>query len=272
MVVSKFEVELLTAQEALKLIRRRPHFVFMVLGQYALSVFGFERSRTLRAAYLPIRYVDDLLDGDAYGITNPLDFIQQLQRRILEDQLTDSSIDRQLNYALSILEDKARLNDQPRLDFVRVIDTIVFDRLRAQERRLLTGDEIEQYYRSAFDPVMNISLQAIDSQLRSSNVPALSFGQGRVYSARDLRTDWTRGVINIPGEVLFAAGLTAHSPLDEVKNNIIVIDWFKENLRQTKLALLATQILLKKLPERQTQVVCNRLIVPLLKYIEHNWN
>lgn len=124
----------------------------MVLGMYLLSLFGLEQSRVLRASYLPVRYIDDLLDGDANGTGNPLFFAHELREHIVNNTLTSTSIERQLRYSLDVLESRARPSDDPRGNFVRAIDAIIFDHVRALERRVLSAEEIEQYYHDAFDP------------------------------------------------------------------------------------------------------------------------
>ncbi|MFH0943459.1 MAG: hypothetical protein V1810_04800 [Candidatus Beckwithbacteria bacterium] len=264
----EIEIEILTAKEAIDFVKRRPSAIKMVTGQYLLSFFGFERSRVLRTAYNPVRFVDDLLDGDAQGIVDPLAYAQDLIHRIATNSLTNSRIDRQLRYSLDVLESKAKPKDNPRRDFVKAIDAIIFDRERASQRRALPAEEIEQYYHNAFDPVMNITLLAIDSNLRSGDIPVLSFGQGRVYSVRDFEVDWRRGIINVPKEVISSVGLSSHSSLEDVRENTGIADWFHQSLASTKPDLLAGQLLLRQSGEKQTQVVCNSLISPMLKYIE----
>ncbi len=262
------KIETFSAKESADLVKRRPGFLAMVVGQYLLSFFGPERSRILRASYLPIRKVDDALDGDAPKILNPLLYVTELRENITRNQLNKSSEERLLQYALDSLESKAKPNDNPREDFISAIDAIIFDYDRSSKRKVLSTYEIEQYYRNAFDPVMNITLMAIDSSLRSRDIPVLSYGQGRVYSARDFRKDWIRGIINIPGEIISSSGLTSLSPVEEAIINPTIIDWFHQSLVQTKPDLITTQSLLAHHGERQTQAVCNSLILPMLKFID----
>ena len=147
-------------------------------------------------------------------------------------------------------------------------EEIIFDHVRASERRVLSSEEIEKYYRDAFDPVINITLLAIDSNLRSRDIPSLSYGQGRVYSVRDFQEDWERGIINVPDEVISSAGLSPFSPFEEVSKNPGISDWFHQSLVKTKPDLLEAQLLLDRSGEKQTQAVCNSLVSPMLKYIE----
>ncbi len=268
----EIETEILIAKEATALIKRRPGYSKMVLGLYLLSLFGLERGRVMRASYLPVRFVDDLLDGDVQGNDDPLTYAQELSHHIVTNSLTATSIERQIDYSLQVLESKARFDDNPREDFVRAIDTIIFDHVRASERRILSAEEIEQYYRNAFDPVINITLLAIDSNLRSGDIPVLSYGQGRVYSVRDFEVDWKRGIINVPREIISSSGLSSSSSFEEVDGNLGITEWFHQSLAKTKPELLESQSLLKQSQEKQTQIVCNGLISPMLKFIQAHQN
>lgn len=264
----EIETEILVVKEAVDLVNRRPSYAKMVAGLYMLSLFGLERSRIMRASYLPVRKIDDALDGDAPKIRDPLAYARLLRDGITNKTLGKSSEERLLQYSLDVLEAKAKQNDDPRGDFVKAIDAIVFDHERATQRRVLSAEEIEQYYRDAFDPVINITLQAIDSNFRSRDIPVLSYGQGRVYSARDFAVDWKRGILNVPEDVISSTGLSSSSPFEEVGRNTKIIDWFHQSLATTKPDLLDAQSLLRQSEEKQTQVVGNSLISPMLKFIE----
>lgn len=222
----------------------------------------------MRASYLPVRKADDALDGDAPRIINPLTYVGRLRYNIAKNELGNSPEEKLLQYAIEALESKAGPNDDPRGDFVQSLDSILYDYVRSLERRALTLEEIEEYYRYAFDPVINITLLAIDSGLRSSDVPALSYGQGRVYSAKHVAEDLERGIINIPSDVLEALHLTSRSSVEEIVGNSGVKAWFHESIAQTKLELLETSRLLKQTGEKQTQAVFGTLISSMVKYID----
>lgn len=259
--------ELFSAYEAINFVARRPKDLDTVLGLYALSIYGINRSRTMRAAYLPIRHVDDAIDGDDPKISDPLAYANNLKNGLKNDTLGKSSAEQLLQYALDSLERKSKQGDDPRKDFIRSIDSIIYDGNRAPNRSLLTEEEIQSYYYEAFDPVINITLMALDSDLRSKDLPALSYGQGKVYSARDLKIDWQRGIINIPTHVLIEAQLNNQSTVKEIVDNDIVTEWFKNDLETTKSDLLRAQKVLLDSQEKQTIAVCGRLVSSMLSYI-----
>jgi phytoene/squalene synthetase len=259
--------EFYSACEAFNFVARRPKDLDTVLGLYVLSIYGIDRSRTMRAAYLPIRHVDDAIDGDDPKIKNPLTYANNLKTGLKNNTLGKSSTEQLLQYAVDSLERKSKQDDDPRGDFIRSIDSIIFDGNRAANRSMLTEAAIELYYHEAFDPVINITLMALDSDLRSKDLPALSYGQGKVYSARDLKVDWQRGIINIPVDVLAEAQLSNESSVKEVVDNDVVTEWFKNDLETTKPDLLRTQQTLLDSQEKQTIALCGRLVSSMLSYI-----
>jgi len=267
----KLKTELNSARESADLIRRRPPYAKKVLGLYAMSAYGTERGRLFRASYLPIRKIDDALDGDAPRIPDPLAYANNMRNGIENDELGETPEEQLLKYALRALEAKARPDDNPRCDFVRAIDAMIFDNTRAYQRRVLSANEIEKYYRDAFDPVINIALLSLDSNIRSRDIPSLSYGQGRVYSARDFAEDWERGIINVPNEVIASLGVSADSAFEEVGMNQGIVDWFHRSLLITRPGLIDARLLLGQLTEkseRSAKALCNGLISPMVKYID----
>jgi len=265
----EIKAELNSARESIDLIERQPSLVKNVIGLYALSFCGLPQGRVLRSSYLPVRKIDDALDGDAPKIKDPASYVRKLRDGIENNTLGNSTDEQLLSYSLNALEAKAKHGDNPRDDFLSVIDAIIFDHERASERKVLSGEEIEMYYHKAFDPVVNITLLAIDSQFRSKDVPALSFGQGRIYSVRDFEEDWNRGVINIPGDVISTAGVSALFSFEEVNDNQIIRSWLKQSLMMTKQDLLKTQLLLTQSHETRTRFVYGTILASMIRLIEN---
>jgi len=122
---------------------------------------------------------------------------------------------------------------------------MVFDYERSKERRTLTSQELGDYYWKTFSPVINILLIGLKSDLRAQDIPALAMTQGELYTIRDLPTDWKRGTINIPGEVLSSSGLTSNSSFVELANSRNLQDWFGDIAAKSKHELLVLQVHVK---------------------------
>lgn len=264
------KAELIVAKEAAVLLRRDPVKYFRgVTGMYLMSIKGLEMGSTFRSAYYFVRHVDDVLDGDRQVSCDPLAYVQDLRHQVETGNYRNGmNIGILAQNAVVNLERRAKPGDNPRADFLDAIDEIIFDYHRSQERRLLTAKELEAYYRRAFSPVVNLTLIGINSSLRSKDVPVMTYGQGRVYSARDLNDDWPRGTLNVPGEVLEQANLTPNSTLETIATSAHVRRWFQTILSKTRPELKELQKQLMGSSEGLTSVICGGLISPILRFID----
>ena len=238
------DIETLIVKEATSLLIRRPDKFKHTVGQYLVSFADCEVSRTGRAAYFFIRYMDDLLDGDR-RLPNDgqiLPHIAAIRSQVETGDFTgEPEIMKLAAYSLDALQKKARPGDNPRQDFLDVIDIMVFDHQRLQDKQVLTTDQLAKYYQQTFAPVHNIMLIGLGSSLRASDIPDFSLCQGRVYSVEHLRADWKAGIINIPEEILKIAELTPQSTCEEITESSVVKIWAENELRESKTALLSVQ-------------------------------
>lgn len=157
------------------------------------------------------------------------------------------------------------IGDNPRQDFLDVIDIMVFDYHRRQTRQELSTGQLKDYYRKTFFPVHNIMLMGLGSTLRAADIPTFSFCQGRVYSVEHLPADWQVGIINIPEDVLRSAGLTSQSPYEMVKKSPVVETWASNELQESKAELLSLRNMLQASTEKITPRIYNALIGSMLK-------
>lgn len=263
------EAEWRVGLEARDLLKRRPDHLKRVISLYAISLMGYDRGLLLRKAYMPVRYVDDLLDGDTEFVGDPLEFESNLRNQITTNNFDEqSNISMLLRSALVDLEAKKGKNDDFRGDFIRTMSAIEFDYHRALRRGMLSSSELTEYYHDAFDPVMNITCGAIDSSVRATDIPIMSIGQGLVQSYRDRKIDWKRGVINIPREVLDEACLNNELGFEEVDNNRVIYGWWTGQLSEVKKGFNKLLPELKGLPELRTYLLCKALVSPLIKRID----
>lgn len=262
-------IEMTGIREAFTLLRRDRKYFKGTIGLYLLSLPDCELGQIARTSYFFARYVDDVLDGDREIGTHPLLRVNDLREQIACDNYKKGDrIAALAKFAIARLNERKRDGDDPEANFLKAIDIVIFDYERAEERRVLNFDELEDYYWKAFSPVVNLSLIAVQSQFRANDIRELSICQGIVYSLRDLKEDWAHGIINIPSEVLDRAGLDEYSSYEEVSTNPGVIKWFKEELDYCQLALISLQNKLKESRERITFMMCNVLINSMLKTID----
>lgn len=96
----------------------------------------------------------------------------------------------------------------------------------------------------------------------------MSYGQGRVFSVRDLKDDWVRGTINVPEDVLKEAALTTSSTVNEVRSSTRVQRWFHSVLIATRPELIQLQQQLRAVQEPTTNFVLGGKINPVIKFID----
>lgn len=252
-------VERLAAIESARLVGREPlKYGALVAGMYALSLKDGELGKVIRTSYLFLRHIDDYLDEGKENPNGRLPYVLDLRNQIESGGFArEPKIAELAKYSLEVLERKAGPSDNPRQDFLTVIDSMVFDYKRSKERSMLSNEDLNDYYHDTFFSVVNLTLIALGSQFRANDIPALSYGQGRVFSVRDLEEDWQRGVINIPKEILEQAKLTQYSTIGEVKEHTVIRKWLYDELSQSKEELIAVKIKLQQSGEKFTPRLCN---------------
>ena len=261
-------VETLMAREATGLIIRRPDKLKHTAGLYLISFLDPEVSRIGRAAYFFTRYMDDLLDGDRRlpNGDQVLPHIAAIRSQVATGKFTrEPKIMELAEYSLDALQRKALAGDNPRQDFLDVIDIMVFDYHRRQDRQELSTKQLNDYYKKTFFPVHNIMLVGLEATLRAADIPTFSLCQGRVYSVEHLQADWRVGIINISEEVLKAADLTSQSSYEMVRQSPIVNSWARNELQESKAELLLLRRMFQASTEKITPRIYNVLIGSMLK-------
>src|SRR3989304_7156399 len=264
-------VEIENAKEAFRLARKEtPKHVSLVLGVFALSCKKPELGKVARASYFFMRHMDDVLDGDSQVRSDPLSYALDVREQIeTGDFYSEPSIATLAQYSIKTLSLRATSEDEPRKEFLRAMDSMIFDFERSRERRVLSEQELNSYYWETFSPVINILLIGLKSKFRAADIPALSVCQGRLYTIRDLLTDWQRGTINIPQTVLYNSGLASDSTLKELTESEKLQGWFSEEAKRSQGELLTLQEQLRNCGEDLTYYVCNRLIKWMLRFSEN---
>lgn len=263
-------VETENAKEAIRLLRKEiPKHIPQVIGLYILSCRNPELGKVARASYFFMRHMDDLLDGDMDLEIDPLSYAYQIRNQIETGKYKGApQIINLAQFSIETLNKKSRDGDNPRNEFLGAIDSIIFDYHRSRERKSLPRSELDQYYKKTFFPVINLLLIGLQSELRASDIPTFAYCQGRIYTIRDLRTDWGRGTINVPQEVLETAGLSTNSSYPDLIQNPRLQQWIQEELTQNKQELLKLQWRMQSNSHDLTYTICNLYIRSMLKFID----
>lgn len=252
------KVESICLKEAAYLARRSVKYWHLVGKLYLESLRDPHSAKVFRAAYFFCRHIDDVLDGDRTVTIDPADYVHSILSS-MENGHQEPSIVQLYQFAIGPIKEMATREDDPQSYFVRVIrDAMLFDYERAKERRVLTRDEINQYYDDTFTPVTNIALIIAGSQQRTRDIPEIVTTQGHIYTIRDLTMDLEQGIINIPQEELERAGLNEDFlSYGLVRRNSVLSSWMDNEVKVYQEELKVTR---EKLLDAASRKVCLPLI------------
>ena len=188
-------IERICLQEAIHLAKRGKKYWVNVGLMYLAGLKNPLQSRVFRD---PEDYVHSIMEGmngkkGAPRIVNLYDFVMER----IENNGTDNPIK----------------------DFRELIEVMLFDYTRSKERRVLTKQELEDYFARTFIPALNIALQIGESKMRGCDLPEMILIMGHLYSIRDMQVDLSRGIINIPYEELELSGLNGSFSYQDVRKN-----------------------------------------------------
>ncbi len=220
----------------------------------------------VKDAYFFMRYIDDVLDGDLIIKENPLTSVENIRGDVLnENESEEYPVEKLAFRSLRILNQKRKENDDPKKEFLDGIDGMMRDYKRVEKKEVLTTNELRENYVKSFGPHHNISLMAIGSNLRSAGIESFSYCQGFSYGIQDLSTDWQRGLINIPRDVLTQSNLWVDSSVSEVKSSRIVKEWIGDESSKSRVDL---NLFLKNISSLESEKSANLLFKMLSKRVE----
>jgi phytoene/squalene synthetase len=223
-------IEKICLDEAFKLVRREKAYLDLVIYMYLNSVIRPAKAKVFRAFYFFCRNVDDVMDGDRFIPGSRKDYGYKILAYMKGEQAEEvPEIVRLYDFALERMNGmRLQQGDDPKRDSINIIESILFDFERSKSGRLLTHSELEEYYSLVFGSAINLSLIIAGSKLRREDVPQAVYGQGHLLSIKHLHQDIPRGTINIPHEILDAAGFNGCVSYDEVVNSETVREWIRE--------------------------------------------
>ena len=181
------------------------------------------RARLMRATYALAQHVDDVLDLDRKIEGDPEEYARNLITLIglAHNQVGKkySAIEELTGYVARGLEELGReltkrdrtpeeRENRPRGDLIALFERLIIDHRRLKKRAQLNAEQLKEQHHLTFYYSLNILLMLRDSGFRAGDkpVPDLIQGFSWVSPVRDLREDLILGLINIPAEILQAAG------------------------------------------------------------------
>jgi len=263
------EARKVVLQESMRVVGRDPKkYSKMVLGLWLMPLV-IRGTEVAKDAYFFMRHIDDALDGDLDLKQNPLIYIEDIRKGVVNRNKSDNPVCILAERSLKILEKRKKEGDNPKKDFLDGIDGMVKDYKRMQTREVLLGNDLRQNHISSFGPHHNISLVGIGSNLRSKDIETFSYCQGLAYGIQDFDTDWQRGLVNIPREILGMSRLTGEHRSEEIKSNSIVREWVNFESSKSRVNLEYFLENINDLPyEKSAKLLLNSLSKKVAKILK----
>ena len=194
----------------LSLLKRNFRKYFTVASfTYFLGASGIYRSA--KPTYFFCRFVDDVTDGDR-ELPKGYDSFQAFMDRML--QLLDHQGSKGLKGIELVLADALRKLDKTaapqiiRTELKDFLQSMQVDYKRRTQQLLLSQQAIDQLYDQSFASVLHLAMLGFGTQLQRSDIQKLGVVQGKIYALQDLEEDLSKGIFNVPEELVKAAGLS----------------------------------------------------------------
>lgn len=224
--------EIICAKEAGRvLLRDFKKYNAIIPTLYLAGVLNPRVISLIRHGYAFIRNIDDVIDGDLDAGIGPMEYVSEVKK-----QLCSGLYEKRFPIMKTVDHILANSNckTDPRVHLGSLIDVLVFDYERARDRIELSGEGLDEHYKKTFFPLVDLMFGFMESSLTAEDVPVFAYGQASWQNFRDLKKDWNEGRINIPKEILSAAGISSASSIEEVTGNDTVQDWFAKELYAAK--------------------------------------
>ena len=212
-------------------------------GKYVYMFLALGIFRRMEVPYYFGRIIDDQVDGDQEiptGFSSCEDYIDYLKNSLEEkdDRTFRGGIAEFLMLkSVSNLEKLEQSHGETKTQTVKFLDAMLSEHQRRTKQGVLTRVELTQRYHDTFDPPQDITFIATGSPTRSSHVPDLALAQGKSFAVKDLKPDISKGICNIPAEILDQAELTFPKLMEDpnlVDGNGLIQEWRLNEQREAE--------------------------------------
>jgi phytoene/squalene synthetase len=205
----------------------------------------------VRAGYCLLQHLDDVADGDRDVGVDPGAYLAQVVDEIARERFSRSSIPSVLAaHVVPELRARACGGTDPLRDLQDLIRILAFDRERAARGLVLPEAELRAHHRRTFELSLGLTLVTAESDLTPKDAEALIDALCWCSPMRDLSEDLERGLINVPAEVLAAAGI-AGRPGRETASHPALRPWIRSELARGTAAIDAFERSLPRLAGRR---------------------
>jgi membrane-associated phospholipid phosphatase len=264
-------VEGLCLVEFRRFIARHSRYLGVFAGLYGYSSFRWSATRPLRAGYCLLQHVDDVLDGDRRVSGDPETHVRRVRQWIAGEAEGDGSALACLATCVAAGLDRAGgEGEDPRSELLGLLDVLVEDRRRMDRGTPMQAEALALHHRSTFRGSVNLTLILMGSTLRAADVPELVEALGWCSPVRDLEEDFRKGLINIPEEVIRAAGDAGADAGDfrSLMSAPATREWMRVEYRRGATAVEAIGRRVAEAPDRPARALLAVFRRALAAYVE----
>lgn len=212
--------EWLCLRECLRFsLRHRRYFIILVL-LYGASLRRWRKMRAARFGYAFLQLYDDLMDGDRKSAEMPDRIAAVTMEEWSRGKFSGGNALSRLGAAF---HRSLGSKDEPKSDTALLLELMHEDSARRLERRISNGAELRTHLRQTFYHSVNLLLYGCGHATRARDVPALVDALAWCSVVRDFADDSSKGLINVPHEVVGGSGATR-----DVANLPAVKAWLDE--------------------------------------------
>lgn len=171
---------------------------------------------------------------------NPREYAEHLliKTRLGESDPSLGSVGRLTGYVLDRLQRKQQSVEDAKQYVGDWLEATLANYDRSQIRKALTEAELKKIHEKE-NAEIDVRLVLAKTSLRTSGLPGLRQQLGQLEAARNIATNWQKGRIDVPREVLEEADVGPDQSVGYVKSSLVIGDWREDTKSDAVRALRA---------------------------------
>lgn len=262
------KIEYMCAREFARLICRDSRYLGLTVSMYGRTLNSPTRAQMLRAAYCLARLIDDVLDGDIIIPGDPEVYVFYLMHQAKAGMIAGRNLPSRLGRFVFENINRFGRNSEIPAEYLHVlVESMLIDRRRARKKLLLSDRQLHTHLVKTLEAAHNAALCISNARARAPDIPHLIRAQASLYTLRDLKTDISRGLVNIPEDVVTLARDQGCNSLsyDALFSTSAVKKWIADEFAFGRGHLEAAGHQLAAIKDRRTSMI----VRPLHRGLKH---
>lgn len=230
-------IEVKALIEALRISCRHPRYFVIFSVMWIQGLVRPVKSRKSRWGYVFLQVIDDLLDGHRPSKENPYEIVSTYKKQFTSKTFPSTPWGHLMKGVASEFEKGPATADGIQ-EIAKIIDNMMSDHKRMVQRQCWTEAQLQQHHRETFVPSLNLMIMSYGSPFRFHEFHCFVDAMGWCSMIRDIEDDLSRGLINIPQEVLNKGQVCLDNKRINVAallSNASIKAWLNEQAQKTQM-------------------------------------